>query len=166
MSASRCHRRSVTMVVAVVGELAIGEAINVAAASLVAVDGSDSSKGAAPQPETTTSLFHIVGRNEWSQASELGRYAPAAFAVEGFVHLSQKSQILRPANLLYRDRDDLVLLRIDPSALHAEVVYEPGSHGEAELFPHLYGQLNIDAVTEVIDFPCSPDGSFVLPSAL
>jgi hypothetical protein len=34
------------------------------------------------------------------------------------------------------------------------------------LFPHIYGPLNLDAVTEVMDFPCGPDGRFVLPAAL
>ena len=144
----------------------MGEAINVAAASLGAVDGTNSLDGAAGREEIPASLFHIVGRDEWSDACKRGRYAPDSFAAERFIHLSQKSQILRPANLLYRDRTDLVLLRIDPSGLRADVVYEPGSHGEDELFPHLYGQLNIDAVTEVIDFPCSPDGGFVLPAAV
>ncbi|NNC79025.1 MAG: DUF952 domain-containing protein [Acidimicrobiales bacterium] len=111
-------------------------------------------------------LFHILGADEWAAAQAVGWYEPDGFAAEGFVHLSERDQILRPANLLYRGQADLSLLRIDPARLEAEVVYEPGSHGEAELFPHLYGQLNIDAVDDVIGFPCEPDGSFVLPAGL
>jgi len=34
------------------------------------------------------------------------------------------------------------------------------------LFPHLYGPLNLDAVTEVLHFPCDAEGQFVLPAAL
>jgi len=111
-------------------------------------------------------LFHIIGADQWAAVQAVGWYEPDGFAAEGFVHLSERDQILRPANLLYRGRSDLSLLRIDPARLKAEVVYEPGSHGEAELFPHLYGRLNIDAVDDVIGFPGEPDGSFVLPAGL
>jgi uncharacterized protein (DUF952 family) len=111
-------------------------------------------------------LFHIVGSGDWAEAQAVGRYAPDQFALEGFIHLSQREQILRPANLLYGGRTDLLLLRIDPDLLRADVVYEPGSHGESELFPHLYGQLNLDAVVGVVPFACEADGSFVLPSEL
>ena len=40
--------------------------------------------------------------------------------------------------------------------------------GEAldELFPHLYGELNVDAVVRVIELPCEGDGSFRLSREL
>ena len=109
-------------------------------------------------------LYHIIGRDDWAEAERLGRYAPDGYAIEGFIHLSKGDQLLRPANLLYRARNDLSLLRIDPERLRAELLYEPGSHGEDELFPHLYGALNLDAVIGTIAFPPNPDGSFDLPA--
>jgi uncharacterized protein (DUF952 family) len=111
-------------------------------------------------------VFHIVGQSDWLDAQLLGHYAPDAFTADGFIHLSKKSQILHPANLLYRRRTDLQLLVIDADSVRADIVYEPGSHGEEELFPHLYGQLNLDAVIDVVDFPCNEDGSFSVPGAL
>jgi len=111
-------------------------------------------------------LFHIIGAAEWTEAERLGCHAPQSLATEGFIHLSERRQILRPANLLYAGRQDLELLVIDRSKLRADVVYEPGSHGEDELFPHLYGQLDLDAVSRRVDFPCGADGQFVLPSDL
>lgn len=111
-------------------------------------------------------LFHIIDKATWSDARQRAQYAPASFEVEGFIHLSRREQILRPANLLYHGRTDLCLLVIDPARLDGEVVMERGSHGEAELFPHLYGRLNIDAVDRVIEFPCNEDGAFTLPVEL
>lgn len=111
-------------------------------------------------------LFHIIGNADRQAAMEAGRYAPPGLASEGFIHLSARSQILRPANLLYQGRSDLVLLVIDPDKLENDVVYEPGSHGEAEDFPHLYGTLNLDAIVDVVEFPCGPDGGFELPQGL
>ena len=122
-------------------------------------------------------LFHIIAESDWRVAKELGEYRPAGLANEGFIHLSKKNQILRPANLLYRGRTDLALLVIDPSSVTSDVVYEPGSHGETEHFPHLYGPLNLDAVIGVVPFPCNASanareragatgGGFDLPEGL
>jgi len=111
-------------------------------------------------------VYRIIGNEEWKVARTAGEYVPERFGDEGFVHLSSAGQVLRPANLLYSGRNDLKLLVIDVDKLEAELRYEPGSHGEEELFPHLYGHLNVDAVTDVIDFPCEPDGSFQLPESL
>ena len=53
-----------------------------------------------------------------------------------------------PANRLYRGRDDLVLLHIDPALLDSPVRWEPGvaTDPESMLFPHLYGPLPVRAV--------------------
>jgi len=113
-----------------------------------------------------SALFHIIDASSWNAAQQCTQYAPPSFAVEGFIHLSHRDQILRPANLLYHGREDLLLLVIDESLVDAEVVMEPGSHGETELFPHLYGALNLDSLDRVIEFPCKEDGSFLLPAEL
>lgn len=114
----------------------------------------------------TLALFHIIGAAAWHDAVARGNVEPHAPSGDGFVHLSERGQILRPANLLYRGRTDLVLLVIDPARLNAEVRYEPGSHGEDELFPHLYGSLNCDAVVGTFGFRPNADGSFSLPAEL
>lgn len=111
-------------------------------------------------------VFHIISRDSWEAALDQDIYEPEGYGVEGFIHLSTRGQILRPANLLYRGRNDLLLLEISSPALKADLRYEPGSHGEDELFPHLYGALNVDAVRKVHDFPCGVDGTFRLPDSL
>jgi uncharacterized protein (DUF952 family) len=111
--------------------------------------------------------LHIVERARWADALDGDSYAPERFAEDGFIHLSAPHQVLQPANLLYRGRDDLSLLVIDDTALpRAALRWEPGSHGEAELFPHLYAALPLAAVRRVVPFPCEADGSFVLPASV
>lgn len=112
-------------------------------------------------------ILHLTARGEWEAALRSGAYAPPSLRAEGFIHCSTPAQLLDTANRFFRGRSDLVVLCIDERRLAAPLKYEAPAmaHDErrAGLFPHLYGALNLDAVTHVIDFPCEPDGSFRSP---
>lgn len=110
-----------------------------------------------------TRYLHIAAVVDWENSQSLGRYAPDDYAVEGFIHLSTAEQVERTANLLFKDRDDLVLLIIDPDLLRADLVFEPGSHGEEEIYPHLYGPLDLAAVEAAVELRPQDDGTFALP---
>jgi len=51
----------------------------------------------------------------------------------------------------YASIDKLKLVEINREALHAELILENTTGGN-ELFPHVYGSINLDAVLEVRDF--------------
>ncbi|OBF58695.1 glutathione S-transferase [Mycobacterium sp. 852002-50816_SCH5313054-b] len=106
-------------------------------------------------------LVHLCGRQEWSRARDRGGIYPGAPGAE-FIHLSTPGQVHLPANRLYRGRDDLVLLHIDPAVLDSPVRWEPGvaTDPDSMLFPHLYGPLPASAVVGVTDYPPGPDGTF------
>src|SRR5258708_1151096 len=97
-------------------------------------------------------------------------YAPASLRDGGFIHCSTLSQVINTANRFYRGQDNLFLLWIEECLLKGELKHEPPAmmHDESsgELFPHLYGELNVDAVVRVARFPCEADGSFQLPDGL
>ena len=109
-------------------------------------------------------LLHIINRHTWEATQSETDYRPNSLATEGFIHLSTPEQVLFPADLFYRGQADLLLLVVDPAKLTAPLQYDsvPG-HGT---FPHLYGPLNRDAVTEVLSFDPLSDGTFALPEAL
>ncbi|MGI9600905.1 MAG: DUF952 domain-containing protein [Acidimicrobiales bacterium] len=111
-------------------------------------------------------LLHICGSNDWPPAGP--HYRTPTFDGDGFIHLSRADQVDRPANRLYQGRHDLVLLVIDETELSNEVRWEPSAVPEedGELFPHLYGDLSVAAVTEVVPFPPGADGIFSLPRTL
>jgi uncharacterized protein (DUF952 family) len=69
--------------------------------------------------------------------------------------------VLDTANFLFKGRDDLLLLKIDPQKLSAPVKYE--DVGDGRLFPHIYGPLDVSAVIAVVNFPPRDDGTFELP---
>ena len=63
------------------------------------------------------------------------------------------------ADRFYRGIDDLLLLQIDPARVAAPVVVEAGE-GTSERFPHLYGELSVDAVIDVREYSAGDEGSF------
>ncbi len=113
-------------------------------------------------------IFHIIPKSEWEMAKRHGKYSPESLNKEGFIHCSHTDQIVQVANSFYHDRDDLLLLRIFEPKVTAEVKHEPPLEAPLSgiLFPHIYGDLNLDSVTKVIEFPCDENGKFTLPSGL
>ncbi|HEY5269338.1 MAG TPA: DUF952 domain-containing protein [Anaerolineales bacterium] len=114
----------------------------------------------------TDFIFHITARTSWSAAQKPGRYSADSLTSEGFIHCSEMNQIKRVANNLFTNQHGLVILVIDPSRLKPEVRWEVGTDKADELFPHIYGPLDLEAVVRVLDFEPGPDGMFSLPAEL
>jgi len=67
------------------------------------------------------------------------------------------------AERFYASQRGLVLLILDSDRIRPEVRYEAGTDKPDELFPHVYGPINLDAVTRVVDFAPDPTGNWTLP---
>ena len=106
-----------------------------------------------------TRIFHLTPAATWADARRAGVYAADSLATEGFIHCSTAEQVVWVANTRFRDRHDLVLLNIDSGQLSAPVKYE-NLEGGTQLFPHLYGPLNLDAVVGVTFFLPDQSGAF------
>ncbi|MBV6391473.1 MAG: hypothetical protein KPEEDBHJ_00681 [Anaerolineales bacterium] len=116
-------------------------------------------------------ILHIASKQDWSSAQAKGEYAAPSLATEGFIHFSTDKQAIHVANAFYKGRKDLVLLVVDESKLAAELKWEAPAGPPAEnisqsdLFPHLYGPLNLNAVTSALDLQPDPaTGAFTLPN--
>ena len=96
-------------------------------------------------------LFHITTRIAWDHAQAAREYRAPSLASEGFIHLSTDEQWRHTLYRFYRTERDLVILQIDPARLGSELRFEPA---DGEQFPHLYGPLEVGAVTRVRDAPC------------
>ncbi|MDB4960582.1 MAG: hypothetical protein JWP01_581 [Myxococcales bacterium] len=116
-----------------------------------------------PTHSLDMALFHITTCAAWESAQAHGEYSAPSLATEGFIHLSEDRQWLVTANRFYCGVRDLVLLEIDADRLSAEVRREPA---DGDHYPHLYGALNLDAVTGVFALPLDDDGAITLPPDL
>lgn len=107
-------------------------------------------------------IYHITARTDWDAARQSGEYCADSFEAEGFIHASTQEQVLRTADRFYPGQSGLVLLEIEAAKVNAEIRYEDLS-GEGLLFPHIYGLLNVDAVSGWAAFASQEDGSFSFP---
>jgi uncharacterized protein (DUF952 family) len=107
-----------------------------------------------------TELWHIAEQAEWAAARAVGAYERStrglSLAEVGYVHCSYPDQAAGVAAANYADADDLVLLRIDPALVPAEIRVEGG-------FPHVYGPIPVAAVTAAEPLTRDPAGQLVLP---
>jgi uncharacterized protein (DUF952 family) len=96
-------------------------------------------------------LLHITPLTDWQNAQKTGLYQADSLNTEGFIHCSTQEQIDGVAERFYRGRSGLVVLVIDQQRVEAEIRLE-NLEGGSQLFPHIYGPLNLDAVIEVRPF--------------
>ncbi len=117
-------------------------------------------------------ILHITTKTEWEIAKINGEYTAPSLKTEDFIHCSPPKQTVDTANIFFKGQKGLILLCIDEKQLKSECKYEDPSGGGqhdlslGNLFPHVYGPINLSAVTKVVDFPSNSDGSFTLPTEL
>lgn len=110
-------------------------------------------------------IYHILPQGVYAAQDKSQPFQADTLESEGFIHCTGAPGLLVwVANRFYRQASGpFVVLCIDEALVTAEVRWE---ESDGHLFPHIYGPLNWSAVEQVIDFPHSADGTFLLPSEL
>ena len=103
-------------------------------------------------------IYHLTSREAWAAAQAVGEYEAPSLADEGFIHCSaDEAQTLRVAERLYAGVAGLQVLDIDTEKLTSEVKREISTRS-GEIYPHVYGKINLDAVTRVRYLTLDADG--------
>ncbi len=116
-------------------------------------------------------IFHIIPSSTWDNVLNDATYRGDTLDAEGFIHFSTREQVLWVANGRFQGHPGLLLLEIDTDRVIGDLKFEPpfeGASGSAAdwKFPHLYGELNLDAVVAVHAFEPNEGGMFDLPAAI
>ena len=93
-------------------------------------------------------IYHVITKAMWQEAVAKGYYEAPSLLTEGFIHTSTEGQVQGVLERYYKNQQDLLLLHIDETKLAAALKYELAPSVN-EMFPHIYGRLNLDAVVEV-----------------
>ena len=106
-------------------------------------------------------IYHMIPTGTWQRVRGQLAFEPGSLADEGFIHCTVgERNMLSVAERFYRDEPgDWLVLVLDPARITNEVRWEVQPDGLA--YPHIYGPMNLDAVTEVCRFPRANDGSFL-----
>jgi len=107
-------------------------------------------------------VYKICPEAALQEARRCGRFDGSADdRRDGFIHLSAGSQVAGTLAKYFAGQRDLVLLAVDPKRLGEPLRWEPSRGGE--LFPHLYGPLDLAHVISVDALELQQDGTHRLP---
>lgn len=92
-------------------------------------------------------IFHIVLPEVWKCFEGKPFYEADSLRSEGFIHCSFANQLETVLNRYYQGMRKVLILEIDSDALTSRYVEEPSTNDE--IYPHIYGAINVDAVIGV-----------------
>ena len=96
-------------------------------------------------------IYKVLTLDEWEQAQASGAIITELDKADGFIHLSTATQLNATLFLYFAKEESVVLLQVDHSQTHDRIKFEAPipAGNRSGLFPHYYGDLNIDAVSRV-----------------
>ncbi len=112
---------------------------------------------------SASEIYKIIGREEWAVAEAAGVFNGAAIDLQdGYIHFSTAAQAPETAALHFTGEAGLVLVSVSTAGLGDGLKWEASRGGD--LFPHLYGSLEMSHVARVDDLPLGPDGTHQFPA--
>ena len=107
-------------------------------------------------------IYKICPASAWREAKRQGVYRGSADdARDGFIHFSTAAQVAETARKHFFGQAGLFLIAVDAGALGEALRWERSRNDE--LFPHLYGELDLGAVTAILDLRTRSDGPHDVP---
>jgi|SRR5271156_3177741 len=107
-------------------------------------------------------IYKICPLSIWRDAECRGSFSGAEIdRRDGYIHFSTAAQLRETAVRHFADKDGLVLVAVDDSVLGPALKWEAARDGS--LFPHLYGDLTLDAVRWKKPLPLGADGQHLFP---
>ncbi len=94
-------------------------------------------------------IFHIAYKKDWENRGF--NYSHKSLEKEGFIHASPQNEVIRTFEKYFPTSGNYFLLVIDILKLENEVKYEFVKERGAS-FPHIFGEINKTAVSDVIAF--------------
>ncbi len=107
-------------------------------------------------------IYKICSASAWREAERQGVYRGSADDVrDGFIHFSGASQVEGTAKKHFAGQTGLFLIEVDADLLGDALRWERSRNDE--LFPHLYGELDLGAVVGVLNLHARSDGFHDIP---
>ena len=92
-------------------------------------------------------IYHIVLPEVWETFKNKDFYHATSLQTEGFIHCSFAEQVDPVLGRYYKDAESVLILHLETDRLTSKLVEEPSTNNE--IYPHIYGQINTDAIVEI-----------------
>ena len=107
-------------------------------------------------------IYKICPASAWREAERQGVFRGSPVDVrDGFIHFSTATQVEETARKHFAGQAGLFLIAVDADALGDALRWERSRNDE--LFPHLYGELDLGAVMGIHSMLTRSDGSHDIP---
>jgi uncharacterized protein (DUF952 family) len=107
-------------------------------------------------------IYKICPAPAWREAERQGVLRGSPVDVrDGFIHFSTAAQVEETARKHFAGQAALFLIAVDADALGDALRWERSRNDE--LFPHLYGELDLGAVVGIHSMLTRSDGSHDIP---
>ncbi|WKN33265.1 DUF952 domain-containing protein [Porifericola rhodea] len=91
-------------------------------------------------------LYLVLPLQEWEQTEQQDNIATQDLYDKGYVRLLSPAQLARWKKQKHHRQHNFSVLHINPLQVKAEIRYEPGERGAPELYAHVYGSINREAI--------------------
>ncbi len=92
-------------------------------------------------------IYHIVLPEIWAKFKDQNFYYAASLQTEGFIHCSFADQIAGVLERYYHGVKQVLILHLETEKLTSKLINEASTNNE--IYPHIYGQINIDAIVKI-----------------
>jgi uncharacterized protein (DUF952 family) len=107
-------------------------------------------------------IYKICPASAWREAERQGVFRGSPVDIsDGYIHFSTASQVAETARKHFVGQTGLFLIAVDADRLGDALRWERSRNDE--LFPHLYGELDLGAVTGVLSLRARSDGYHDIP---
>lgn len=109
-------------------------------------------------------IYLLISGADYEVAAAHGTLYNDSLQTSGFIHASPIDELTRVANKYYQGVADVRVMIAEVLKIDAIVRWEPATDG---IYPHIYGPMNMDAVTKVVPVSPGADGTYnIQPSDL
>jgi uncharacterized protein (DUF952 family) len=107
-------------------------------------------------------IYKICPASAWREAERQGVFRGSPVDIsDGYIHFSTASQVAETARKHFFGQTGLFLIAVDADGLGDALRWERSRNDE--LFPHLYSELDLGAVTGVLSLRARSDGYHDIP---
>lgn len=103
-------------------------------------------------------IYHVCTPEHWEAQLDAGVYDHPSRKTEGFIHCSTRAQLERTLDRHFAHVPQVVILHIVDRHVRSFLRWEPDASGE--LFPHLYGPIELEHIHDLSLGERNPDGTW------